>query len=1035
MAWALLVLLLIICGTAQPAPLRTPEVERGLAWLEARVNVDGSVQGEDSAMAQALQVRCEVYIAFFDLGGNPKPACTAAASLNFTELLARSNSVLPAGYWLNSGGVAPGPDYAMPSPVDMIWVVANRFDLYDAQKRAVAVDYLLALQQPSGALLPPNSTDGRAFSALAGAALASRWEDLSPTQRQKTVQVAQWLNAQAIAPGDWGNVYLTALAHLFLANVDPDPARDVAVENRLVGAQRPDGSWAADPFLTALAVRALSLRSVPTPTYGTITLRAIDAKTRLPLTGVSTGGGEVSDAQGNITMNRTPDVVHTSTLTKTGYQGRVINYRPQRGVVTDLGDIEIEPLADSAVVSGTVTDAVTGAPIPRAWVRTASYSVNLQTDADGRYLAHVQHAGWLELYVEIAGYRSVTATVDVRVGESYRVDVALQPVATDAYISGVVTDAVTKHPLQYATLTWQASNSTGVTASATTDADGRYTLGPLAAQAGTLTVLHSGHTGVHSSGLVPAVPMQEANIELQPAQVAPTSGTISGTVRDHDTDQPVADAEVVLTNYNTGVEVARVVGDAQGSFSFTGLPFVPYRVSLRVSGYQSVEAVAYLWSSVPNATVSARLKRLVVSGRVVDALDQHPIEGALIELGGQEVRSDADGRFSIESVKAGVQPVTISAPGYRTRTHTVTIAALGDQDFGDIALEAAVAEADLAGFVTDSTTGDPIAGATITTDTQQMGSSRADGSWLLTSVVKGRRFVRVSQPGYQSQTREIEVSENKRYNVSFALERAESGSVDLTVLPDRASYTAYAPIEITTAIHYQGKAQVGLLLDVALVAPDGRMVAYENANNGNHLNIAPGRTDQLVVLNTSNLAPGTYTVESRAYDNNAGSPNSGRAVLAKSSASVEIVATRRLVSVEPTALPVYVNYQAREAAGARLRVVNESNVTVSPGFAVTLTKPSGGVVATYSRIVELSPDQHYRDIDLPLGSVLFDVAGQWPISATVVGVPVDAPPGASAITVLPGYRIEAEKHIAPEVIAPDPTRRIRIDLQIKGVRQ
>ncbi|MBV8689265.1 MAG: carboxypeptidase-like regulatory domain-containing protein [Candidatus Eremiobacteraeota bacterium] len=63
-----------------------------------------------------------------------------------------------------------------------------------------------------------------------------------------------------------------------------------------------------------------------------------------------------------------------------------------------------------------------------------------------------------------------------------------------------------------------------------------------------------------------------------------------------------------------------------------------------------------------------------VTGRVLDAKTNQPINGALIAVGSTvTATTDAQGGFTLTQVPAGTQTVTVSAAGYTTLTQTATV--------------------------------------------------------------------------------------------------------------------------------------------------------------------------------------------------------------------------------------------------------------------------------------------------------------------------------------------------------------------------
>jgi len=86
-----------------------------------------------------------------------------------------------------------------------------------------------------------------------------------------------------------------------------------------------------------------------------------------------------------------------------------------------------EPAVPTGDLAGTVTDAVTSAPIAAATVTvTPTVGVfSLRTDSQGRYAIFGIPASSIVFDVKAAGYRTVTEVVTIREGQN-RKDVALQ---------------------------------------------------------------------------------------------------------------------------------------------------------------------------------------------------------------------------------------------------------------------------------------------------------------------------------------------------------------------------------------------------------------------------------------------------------------------------------------------------------------------------------------------------------------------------------------------------------------------------------
>ena len=121
-------------------------------------------------------------------------------------------------------------------------------------------------------------------------------------------------------------------------------------------------------------------------------------------------------------------------------------------------------------VTGTVTNAGTGAPLADATVAATGFSTT--TDSNGNFTLTGVPPGPQTLTVSRSGFISTTKTVTVVAGKTVSTGtITLTPRTTFGTIIGTVTNAGTGAPLSGATV---AVASIGVTA--TTDTNGNFTL-------------------------------------------------------------------------------------------------------------------------------------------------------------------------------------------------------------------------------------------------------------------------------------------------------------------------------------------------------------------------------------------------------------------------------------------------------------------------------------------------------------------------------------------------------------------------------
>ncbi len=153
---------------------------------------------------------------------------------------------------------------------------------------------------------------------------------------------------------------------------------------------------------------------------------------------------------------------------------------------------------------------------------------------------------------------------------------------------------------------------------------------------------------------------------------AETTGTVSGTVTDGDTGQPIVNALVsFLPPGGLPSEALKGSTDTAGSYVIGGIPAGQIHGTCQAVGY--LEASTDVWVTADavgsNDPVDFALvggeSTVTVSGQVLDTRTEAGISGATVQIGDQPpVITGSGGAFSISHVSVGEQPVEASAAGY-----------------------------------------------------------------------------------------------------------------------------------------------------------------------------------------------------------------------------------------------------------------------------------------------------------------------------------------------------------------------------------
>ncbi|HMQ32704.1 MAG TPA: putative glycoside hydrolase [Chloroflexaceae bacterium] len=332
------------------------------------------------------------------------------------------------------------------------------------------------------------------------------------------------------------------------------------------------------------------------------------------------------------------------------------------------------------VLTGTITDAYTGAPIPQASVVIGETTVN--TDAAGVFST----PSWRKsdtLAVSAPNYEALSLPLEGRpeLEASDALTITLNTALRPNTLEGVVTDAYTGDPVAGAEVV--ASFNVTDTVRATTDAEGRYSLAGLAETvslavaapdyapaeatvsratsqdltlrpnvlAGTVTDRFSGAgvagatvsvgaaegvTGDDGAYRVEGVPEGATSVMISAdgyatleQELGQTTGldavlrpdTLRARLVDEDSGEPIANATVIATTSLPGTDVAftRIDGSDDGAFTLKGLPEQGY-VQILSPGYAK-EVIEIKPGSVPTeiALERFRVKALYVTAAVASS--------------------------------------------------------------------------------------------------------------------------------------------------------------------------------------------------------------------------------------------------------------------------------------------------------------------------------------------------------------------------------------------------------------------------------
>lgn len=572
---------LVLVGVATGRAAQSPEVESGLVWLDAQVQANGALEGESASVARPVQAATDVLHTLSVLKAVSQPLAQRVAvnSDTSTESLARSAIALshaglsPANFIVTllkrrnpDGGF--GDELGSPSnPLDTAWtLLAFRVAGFsDAPTLKAALDYLASKGRSDGGYAVPGESNSVYATSYALQALVA-YRDAYPLSPYVSKSIG-WLQGARGGSGSYGSPLYDALATIALSAATTDATQYAPLLAALRAAQASDGSWSADPFLTSLALRALSGQGQPPPSVaqGRVAARVIDAASRRPLPGSSiaiAGLGLSTNAEGRFETAGINPGTYPLSVMRAGYLSAQQEVTVAAAVVNNLGDIELALPADGALLHGSVYDGDSGQPLQGAGVQVNSGGslFNAVTAVGGTFEIGGIPASTITVTVQKAGYRGVAAGMQVSGGASYGFSPALYSESGEtpvkATLKGRVADSGSGQAIAGAQVGAGGK-------SAISGADGRFAIADLEPGSAQLSVAADGYQPAGFNTVLTPGDNQAGDLALKSAS---SSMTIFGKVFRYGTSTGIPGAVVRVQGSSR-----QAVANAQGDYRIEGL--------------------------------------------------------------------------------------------------------------------------------------------------------------------------------------------------------------------------------------------------------------------------------------------------------------------------------------------------------------------------------------------------------------------------------------------------------------------------------
>lgn len=690
----------------------SPDIDRGVSWLQGRVQADGTLQDEAASIASSLQARSEAALALRSLATVPAALVDSigANAEDDTESLARRAEALrAAGRDVSAvigqiksrqnadGGFGPYPDHDS-TPID----TAFALEALAAEGSATgiasgAIGYLAARQSADGGFHHSSVISDHYATVLATHAL---WRYRTVFALADPIGKARaFLLATKATDGAWHSAESTALALIAILPTQATPDGVVDSIDALKRAQGSDGSWGGDAYVTALALRALAIAAAPTtnPDLATLVGRVVNGAISQPLADatVSITGKEArtltTDASGQFAFEKLVAGTYEFVVAKAGFGGIKGAVTLQLGQASNLGDLVLLPVVSPTTVTlrGVVTDSVTGAAINGATVLAGTKSTT--TNTLGAYEIKDLPPGDIAIRVTASGYFAALATATGAAGQTLLFSPQLvRATSSTATIKGKVTNKATDAPLMNATVRLTGANTRTVT----TNNLGDYSMTGLAPGPTQVEVTLAGFARAAAGVEVELNVTYTFSPALEPIPAGGIQPALGGRVTDALTNAAIDVATVLLSGTNSD----NVRTDVNGFYRFSNLNTGRTIVAFNAPGYQPTAVPIDLALNTTHELSMALYPEGyinpngAITGRAVDEVSLLAVPAAVVSA---ELDADTrlftvageDGRFSIAGGLQGRWKVTVGRSGYQDFVTEVLIPLNGKVNLGDVRLK------------------------------------------------------------------------------------------------------------------------------------------------------------------------------------------------------------------------------------------------------------------------------------------------------------------------------------------------------------
>ncbi|MDF2464328.1 MAG: repeat protein [Ramlibacter sp.] len=658
------------------------DIARGLEWLQAHVQSDGSLLGQPNDGAHQL-ARCETAATLMKLVGDDSKVALLLAGLQspdsatqtlacWQELQQRLGQTILVSDLdarrISQQGYAPFEGFAVASALDTGWALAAHLQNLSSTDAQNVIAWLQTNQRTDGSFATAGTPDLLATTSI----LRSLHQASSSNANAATVasRAASFLLGKVDQQGAWlGDTAVTALVfesvHPYSAAL---PTLAAQVESYLLGKQSSDGSWSGDPYITAVVLRALALVPVAplNPTQAGLKIKFIDARSGTPVPGVALQGSgpanisAVSDAAGNAQVFGAVAGAYQLQASTAGFASVSFSITLAAGKTLDLGSVQLTaPINNgAAVISGSVREQGSQLPIAGATISLQGQSVGATSAADGTYLIANVTPGAVTVRASRAGYDDAAGNLTAQGGQVAYFSpslVASTSSGVDCKIVGTLVAGATQLPVAGVVVAVTGANN----ASATTDSAGRFTISGLLSGLVNVSANKAGYEAVIATTALNCSTLRTTSIDFSPKLYlsgstpagANTAG-LTAVVMNAVTNEPVTGATVIGTP-DSGAARSAVTG-ADGRFTLEGFDGPAVQLSVQAQGLQSI-SLQYALEPLQTVDLGQIRLRPPKVEQLLPDLQVLSVKRAGARTEPQTLR--LTGSVEIELVNSGTQPL------------------------------------------------------------------------------------------------------------------------------------------------------------------------------------------------------------------------------------------------------------------------------------------------------------------------------------------------------------------------------------------